>query len=228
MNFNHCFVTPPKLRKAVDSFGNRGYTDESDDFYEGVTTYLDRHMSKKALVAWKKKVGVVKAAQISKAATTRGTSLHKIVENYVMNEPLDFLDDVLSKQRFLKVKEPLDRLNNIRLVETSIYSPSLKLAGTPDIIAEYSGKLAVIDAKTSTKIKKKQWIVSYFLQTAAYGVMYEELFKEPVELAVIIMSTDAIQQPQVFIEPMKNTIGMLRSFMKDPIRFQQRMEMYTP
>jgi genome maintenance exonuclease 1 len=185
-------------------------------------------MDKKALVAWKKRVGPAKAAKISKEATDRGTSLHKIIESYVMNEPLDFLNNAISKARFLKVKDPLDRLTNIRLVETSLYSDELGLAGTPDIIADYINKLAVVDAKTSTRAKKKEWIVSYFLQAACYGVMYEELFKEPVELAVIIMSTEALQQPQVFIEPMKGCIGMLRNFMKDPELFQKRMEMYKP
>lgn len=228
MTFIHQFVDAPKLKRVTDSAGARRYMTPNGDAYESVTTYLDRCMSKKALIAWKKKVGTVKAAQISKAATDRGTSLHKIVESYVMNEPLDFLDNFISKQRFLKIRGPLDNLNNIRLVETPLYSDELQLAGTPDIIAEYTGELAVIDAKTSTKVKKKQWIVSYFLQAASYGVMYQELFREPVKLAVIIMATEALNQPQVFIEPMANCIGMLRNFRKDPELFQKRMEMYAP
>ena len=228
MIFTHKLVTPPNKLKQINSDGGRVYESAEGKTYESVTAYLSRLMDKTHLVRWQKRMGAVKAEKVRRETSARGTSLHKLVEGYVMNEPVEFGDNFMLKQRFNKVQTPLDRLTDIRLVEKALYSDSLGLAGTPDIIGNYTDKLAVVDLKTSTNIKKKEWIVSYFLQAACYGVMFEEHYGEQPELAVIIMATEALPQPQVFIEPMKNCIGMLNNFRKDPMLFQKRMEMYKP
>lgn len=227
MKFAHKLVEPPKKLEVVTVKGKREYIAPDGEKYESVTTYLDRTMDKTFLVEWQKRIGVVRAEKERLAAVQRGTMIHKITEKYVNNEPLDLSSNPIIKARFAKVRIPLDRLNNIRLIETAIYSDKLKLAGTPDIVAEYLSKLAVVDMKTSKKIKKKEWILSYFLQMACYGVMYDEHFGEMPELAVIIMATEACEQAQVFIEPMKVCIGMLNNYRKDPVRFQERLKRYT-
>jgi genome maintenance exonuclease 1 len=71
-----------------------------------------------------------------------------------------------------------------------MYSKKLTIAGQVDCIAEYNGKLSVIDFKTANKERKEDWIENYFLQTTAYAIMYEELFGKPIEQIVILLAAE--------------------------------------
>ena len=75
----------------------------------------------------------------------------------------------------------------------------MEVAGTVDCIAEYDGKLAVIDFMTSSKLKQRDWIHGYFMQTSAYAVMFEERTGIPIGKLVIIIAVDD-EEPQIFIE----------------------------
>ena len=218
--FNHNFVTPPPALVKVDDERGR-YYENGDDKYESVTSFISRNWDKTFLVAWRKRIGEEKANKISKAATDRGSALHKALETYLFNQPIDeVLNSPLTKALFYKVKTPLDKLDNIRLIEKPLYSTKLKLAGTPDFIGDYNSKLAVVDFKTSTRAKKKIDITDYFLQAACYAVMYEEHYGIMPELAVIIMATESVPYPQLFIEPMERCVKMLHNFINDPLKFQ--------
>jgi genome maintenance exonuclease 1 len=72
----------------------------------------------------------------------------------------------------------------------ALYSDYLQVAGTVDCIAEFDGRLSVIDFKTSKRIKTREDIHGYFMQTAAYAVMFEERTKIPVDRLVVLMSVD--------------------------------------
>jgi len=100
----------------------------------------------------------------------------------------------------------LHNINNIRCLESGLYSDHLEVAGTVDCIAEYKGKLAVIDFKTSRKVKKREWISNYFMQCAAYSVAFEELTGIPVPKLVVIMGVDD-NPVQVFEERRDDWIG---------------------
>jgi ATP-dependent exoDNAse (exonuclease V) beta subunit len=56
----------------------------------------------------------------------------------------------------------LDKINNIHAIERTLYSEYLGLAGRVDCIAEYEGELAVIDFKTSEKIKPEKVVGKLF------------------------------------------------------------------
>ena len=98
------------------------------------------------------------------------------------NTPIKEMD-ILPATKFLllSAKKNLDRINNIHALERSLYSDYLGLAGRVDCIAEYDGELAVIDFKTSTKIKPEEWIENYFVQETAYACMYFEMTGIPVK-----------------------------------------------
>jgi genome maintenance exonuclease 1 len=89
-----------------------------------------------------------------------------------------------------ELKEYLDRINNIHVLEQPLFSHHLEVAGTVDCIAEYNGKLAVIDFKTSKRNKTKDDIHDYFMQCSAYAVAYEEMTGIPVPNILILISTD--------------------------------------
>jgi genome maintenance exonuclease 1 len=71
-----------------------------------------------------------------------------------------------------------------------LYSDTLQLAGTVDCLAEYENELSVIDFKTSTKYKEKEYIESYFVQATCYSIMIEELFGIKAKQLVILFQTD--------------------------------------
>lgn len=90
---------------------------------------------------------------------------------------------------FEAAKPYLDKIGLVHAIERSMYSEVLGIAGRVDCIAEYDGELAVIDFKTSTKIKKEEWIEQYFVQETAYACMYFELTGIPVKKLITIMVT---------------------------------------
>jgi genome maintenance exonuclease 1 len=74
----------------------------------------------------------------------------------------------------------------------------LKVAGTTDLIAEYDGKLSIIDYKTASKRKRKEWIENYFLQSAMYSFMLWEMTGIMAKQIVIIIGIDSEPEAQVF------------------------------
>lgn len=92
---------------------------------------------------------------------------------------------------FDAAKPYLDKIGLVHAIERSMFSEVLGIAGRVDCIAEYDGELAVIDFKTSAKIKKEEWIEQYFVQEVAYACMYFELTGIPVKKLITIMVTPA-------------------------------------
>ena len=83
----------------------------------------------------------------------------------------------------------LDKINNIHAIERTLYSEFLGLAGRVDCIAEYEGELAVIDFKTSNKIKPEKWLENYFVQEMFYASAYYELTGISVTKLITLMVT---------------------------------------
>ena len=170
--------------------GTRFYKVPSGKMYPSitsVTSFYNRHI----FVNWRKKVGEEKANKITRESTFRGTKYHDVVEYYMRNGTIDGLDMLPStKFLFLSSKKNLDRIDNIHALEKSLYSDYLGLAGRVDCIAEFDGELAVIDFKTSTKVKPEKWIENYFVQETAYACMYFEMTGIPVKKLITIMVTE--------------------------------------
>ena len=131
----------------------------------------------------------MKQIRITKAATSRGTDMHTLTENYLLNQELPEVQP-LSQFLFSQAKPKLDEIDNIHAIEQSLYSLQLGIAGTVDCIAEHNGELAIIDFKTSKKPKPREWIDDYFVQCAAYACMLFELTGIIVKKFVIIMSCE--------------------------------------
>jgi len=70
-----------------------------------------------------------------------------------------------------------------------LWSDKYKVAGRVDCIAEYNGKLSIIDFKTSTKPRKEEYNENYYIQTSAYAEMYEEQTGTPIDQIVILVVT---------------------------------------
>ena len=154
------------------------------------------------------------AKKITAQASSRGTSVHKLCEDYILGD-LD-LDNVMpnNKEMFLSIKQHLDEhVTVVRSVEGFLYSNFLRTAGQVDLIAEYDGKLSVIDFKTSKKKKREDWIENYFVQEAAYSFMFEERTNLQVPQLVTIIGVDGEKEPQVFIKNTKERNQYLLKFL---------------
>jgi genome maintenance exonuclease 1 len=195
--FTHIQHDIPKLDKTTLPDGTRTYSTPEGKSYPSVTTVTGL-LKRKQIFEWRKRVGEEEANRISAAASTRGTKIHKLCENYLSNEPVE--PNLLQRTMFRAIKKELDNIDNIRCLETTLWSDHLQVAGTVDCIADYYGKISVIDFKTSSRIKRAEDIKDYFMQCASYAVAFEERTKIPVSRLVILMAVDEEEDPLVFIE----------------------------
>ncbi len=151
-----------------------------------VTSFYNREVFRK----WRKRVGDEEANRITKESTARGTDYHEAAQAYLENKELDWNNYLPLTEFMFKSSRPyLDRIGTIHAIERTLYSEYLGLAGRVDCIAEYDGELAIIDFKTSKKIKPEKWIEQYFVQETAYACMYYELTGIAVEKLITIMVT---------------------------------------
>lgn len=191
MKFTHTNLELPALtRETID--GVRYYNiPGEDDLMKFVSiTSVISHFNKEIFTKWRKKVGDAEADKVTRQATSRGTDLHTLVENYLYNAEQLPQVQPLSYFLFQIAKEKLNNINNIYALEGSLYSKYLGIAGTVDCIAEYDGELSIIDFKTSKKPKPREWIEHYFVQCCAYACMLHELTGISVKKFVIIMTCE--------------------------------------
>ena len=191
----------PLSTKEVD--GARHYIIPTGEAFPSVTTVLG-HFKKKQIQEWRDRIGHEEANRISNRASTRGTKFHSMMERYLQNKPIKEVlhESVMPdmRQAFHDIRPTLDRIDNIHYLECPLYSTKMRLAGRTDVIGEFDGTLSVIDFKTSTKIKPESYILNYFEQTTAYGIMYEERVGIPIDQIVVIISVDNEPDPQVFVK----------------------------
>jgi ATP-dependent exoDNAse (exonuclease V) beta subunit len=190
MIFNHIETEFPTLtRELID--GVRYYkvpTKEEVLRLVSITSVIS-HYKKDFFQKWRKRVGEEEADKITKRATSRGTDFHLLVEDHLYNRNLSDVQPI-SEILFKIAKPTLNRINNIRALEGSLYSEFLGIAGTVDCIAEFDGELAIVDFKTSAKPKPREWIEGYFVQCCAYACMLHELTGISVKKFVIIMACE--------------------------------------
>lgn len=207
--FEHVGVELQEMNAVTTDTGRKYRTPEGID-YPSITTVLSI-LSRDSIAAWRKRVGEEEANRISYRASTRGTAVHEIVEKYINNDANykdGYTPDII--QSFLDLKPILDsRIGKVYAQEAPLYSNHLGVAGRVDCVAEFDGKLSIIDFKTSLKPKRKDWVKNYFMQESAYAIMWEERTGQPIVQLVTIISVDNAP-PQVFIEHRDNWVRPLR------------------
>lgn len=173
--------------KRIDSPSGRVYATPTGAAYPSVTA-ITGQLGADVFAAWRARVGEEEANRVSSRAARRGTAIHTLCEEYLKgNSPEPSMFD---RQMFQTMVPHLERIDNIHALESKLWSDHLQVAGTVDLIAEYAGRLSIIDFKTSKRRKTKEDIPAYFLQTAAYAVAFEERTGIPVSRLVIIMGVD--------------------------------------
>ena len=214
--FNHVKSNVNVSLERVEQNGQRYYK-TPDGIFPSVTTVTGWE-KKNFFASWRKN-NPEEAVRVC----DRGTKLHAIIENYLNNK--DSEDTPLTEESnevdlFNSMKPHIDKINNIRALESSLYSKILGLAGRVDCIGEYQNQLCVIDFKGSTKIKNKEDIENYFLQAAAYALMWQERTGEACKKICIIIGTEK-GITQVFVE---NTIDYVKKLQKVIVSYRKHHE----
>ena len=211
--FNHLEGYDSVILPVTEIDGKRYYTTPEGNNYPSVTTVtglLNRVWIKK----WRDYVGEEEANKVSGQAMARGSRYHKLQEDFLNNElteerlkeitPLDLM-------MFNQTKELTSRMGDIYMLEGSLYSDELEMAGRVDCIAEFAGKVSVIDFKTSTKPKSPSKIKGYFMQETAYAKMFEERYNIPIERIVTIIAVEETGKSQMFVDKPEHWTSQLKT-----------------
>lgn len=211
------------LVREKDNSGSRFYSCNGIKV-PSVTTILDKTKSQKdidSLNNWKNRVGIDEATRISKASMLRGDKMHKHLEDALHGkQSLDFgiIDDVEKKMCDIVIQEGLEKnLSEIWGCEVSLYYPNSH-AGTTDLCGVYDSKETIIDFKTSTRIKKREWITDYFIQTAAYALAHNYQYNTQITQGVILMCTPDLEFKKFIIKD--------NEFLWYQKKFMDRLELY--
>ena len=223
--FNHVDITLPQLeRETIDGVRYYKVPDNEELLRLVSITSVTSHFNREIFVKWRKKVGDEEADRITKAATSRGTDMHTLVEYLLKNEELPKVRPI-SEFLFKIAKPDLNNIDNIHALESSLYSRQLGIAGTVDCIAEYNNELAIIDFKTSKKPKPREWIDHYFVQCAAYACMLYELTGIAVKKFVIIMACEngecVVYEEYDKSKYIKLLTQYIRKFVTDKLEFYE-------
>lgn len=199
--------------------GKRFYATPDGKLYPSVTTVMSI-LNKDAIMEWRRRVGEEQANKISSRAARRGTKLHTVCENYLQNKDVsETMPDTMAL--FKSIKPIIDKyIDNVYAIEAPLYSHHLRVGGRVDCIAEYDGKLAIIDYKTSSRQKDESQIQNYFMQCAAYAVMFEERTGIPVSRIAIVMAVEN-DNPLLFVKKRDNYIDQFISLRK---QYQQKFD----
>ncbi len=215
------------MQKVTDRSGERHYSLNGEKV-PSVTTILDKTKSQKAkdsLNAWRERVGYSEASRISRESTLRGDKMHKYLEDALHGEQsLDFeiFNDEEKKMSEVIINQGLNKkLDEIWGCETPLYYPNSH-AGTTDLCGIYDNEESIIDFKSSTKTKKREWITDYFLQTCAYALAHNLQHDTNITQGVILMCTPNLEF-QEFIIKDNEFLWYQKKFMERVDQYKQQV-----
>ena len=213
--FNHVIMEMSLEDISAKTIGGKRVYEIGDEKYPSISTICS-FRNRKSIAEWRARVGDAEANKISKRATTAGTTVHSMIEDYLNNElDLEKYDGKhLAKILFTQAKPMLARINNIHFQEAPLYSHEFAIAGRVDCIAEFDDKLSIIDFKTSSKEKKEEWIEGYLVQETGYAKMYEERSGIKVE-QIVTLITCQTGDTQVFVKNPDDYVPLLKDYIRE-------------
>ena len=192
MKWNNKFTYPKSTRSIIN--GSRHYALDGSNL-PSVTTILKATQSeedKAGIAAWKERVGHAEAERIKNEASSRGSSMHSYIEQFLLGKMnLDLLEE--ENQSKSMAEEIIDnglkdKLNEVWGAEATVYYPG-KYAGTADCIGLYEGRETILDFKQSNKPKKEEYIKDYFLQLGAYSLAHNTVYNSNITQGIILLCT---------------------------------------
>jgi len=164
-----------------------------------VTTILNATQSpekKASLDAWRERVGHQEAQRIMIDASTRGTEMHYVLEQYINGKGYFNLSKKGAQARLMAHRLIEDGLGPL----TKVFGSEVNLAyedqwaGSTDLVAIYDGKPSIIDFKQSNRPKKEEYIIDYYYQIAAYSLAHKKQHGEILQGFIAICTKDLLFQ----------------------------------
>jgi len=188
MKINNQFSYTP-LERDTKPTGERVYRTPGGDL-PSVTTILSATSYKPELEAWRAFVGEAKANKIRDEATGLGTLMHEHLENHMLGverpRGSNLVRQMAKNMADQVINQGLVNVDEIWGIEAPLYMPE-QYAGTADLIGVYQGSPALMDFKTTNKMKTEEMISDYFCQCAAYADAHNHLFGTNIRTIVIFM-----------------------------------------
>jgi len=174
------------------------YYRRNGNFYPSITFVLQMYPKGKQFENWLKQVGFASEYIVQKASSD-GTKVHEMVEDYLNGKELYFLNkqeipqyDPEVWKMFLKFVDFWETVKPT-LIETEVhlFSDELKVAGTCDLIVEINGELWLLDLKTSNQVYS-----TYEIQTAVYSQCYKECYHKDIKHQGILWLKSSKRSPK--------------------------------
>lgn len=190
--------------KRIQSDIGRQYLTPDGTRVPSVTTILDKTKPEekvKALNEWRNRVGHAQATEITKNAASRGTIMHRRIEEYITGDikppGSNIVHAQAAKMADMIIESYLKpNVTEIWGSEVGLYYTGL-YAGTTDCVGIWKNNPAIIDFKQTNKPKKREWIDDYFMQLAAYAHAHNHMLGTDIKQGVILMCSGDLE-PQMF------------------------------
>ena len=199
--------------------GSRNY-DVAGQRLPSVTAILGRTKDDTYLKKWIADKGEKEAERIKIASATRGTSMHKYLENYVIGkgyEDLTKLGQETKRMAQKVIDVGLAPVSEYFGSEVTLYYPGL-YAGSTDVVGIHNDKETIIDFKQANRPKREEWIGDYKLQAGAYAMAHDQVHGSNIEQCVIMVCT-----PDLYYQEFKIDGHNLRKAKHD---FLRRLDYY--
>ncbi len=190
MKWNKRFNYPKSMRSIISGSRHYAVNQETLPSVTSVLAVTKSDEDKAAIIAWKERVGYEEAEKIKTEASTRGTSMHLFLEQYLLGQLNMELIEENNKARGM-AQEIIDngineKLTEIWGTEATLYYPN-KYAGTTDCVGIYQGQETIIDFKQSNKPKKEKYLEEYYLQLGAYSLAHNTVYQSKITQGVVLL-----------------------------------------
>ena len=221
-----------------DDEGNRTY-DVQGAKLPSVTTILSRTKDQGFLKKWKAKVGEAQAEVIKNISSKRGTSMHKYIEAFILQQGYEDMTSLGQQAKTMAhkvIEMGLTPVEEYYGSEVTLYYPGL-YAGSTDLVCVHNEMDTIIDFKQSNSPKRKEWIEDYYMQIAAYAMAHDYIHGSNIEQGIIMVCTPDLYMQEFrfqgaelrmwkhkFLARLNEYYEMLREPKIDTIELQKQFE----
>jgi len=156
-----------------------------------------------ALINWRKRVGDEEANRRTRLAADRGTWMHGVIEDLFNGEDIEgHLDHREEWCPYFTAIEPfLELIEKPILAESAVAwwddGERIGYSGTLDQLALMTdGSIALMDWKTSYKVKPDYQLADYKKQLGAYSMAAEQLYEVDIDQAFCVISVYDPEEPE--------------------------------
>lgn len=199
-------LLPRPHAKSVRDNGRQYYVDANGDRLPSVTTILNAtkpQEDRDRLFNWRQRLGTESANQISKAASSRGTQTHKQIQRYLQGENTPCPDAIIPYWQ--SIKPVLKDIQQVRLIEGSVFHYDLSYAGKVDCVASYQGVPCVCEWKTADQPKGSiERLYDHPLQLTAYMGAVNHYYKNydiQLNYALLVVAIPEMPAEVFWFEP---------------------------